>query len=177
MSNSSVNYWLIVDTVRIPDAINILNQHMAVEQALPLFAGSDFDYLLESSPLVVNLGHHASVLETWQTLPYFDSSSIILELELNQSSEALMTHLQSLLQVYINQETFLLRFYSNTLWNKVASSLNEADIITLSGPARAIYWMDETHTVQYLYQPHTAQSRFEQTPPYSLTSPVFKQWL
>ncbi|MGT0150346.1 hypothetical protein ACT691_16550 [Vibrio metschnikovii] len=55
----------MVDTVRIPDAMEVVNQHFTVQYASPLFAGSEFSHLLELSPLLIHIGHDASVRERW----------------------------------------------------------------------------------------------------------------
>ncbi|MEK6213356.1 MAG: DUF4123 domain-containing protein, partial [Vibrio fluvialis] len=64
---NTINYWLVVDTIRIPDAISVIANEMKVEQAIVLFAGSDFDYLKDKSPLVLNIGSNSAVLEQWLT--------------------------------------------------------------------------------------------------------------
>ncbi|WP_038174620.1 DUF4123 domain-containing protein [Vibrio pacinii] len=175
MSKTKVaNYWLVVDTIRIPDAINVLTRNMVVQQAIVLFAGSDFDYLNDQSPLVVNLGSDKAVLDKWLTLPYFDSSSVIFELDASQDGSAFNEHLQSLLQVKIDNKACFLRFYTNAFWNQTASQLNDIDIVTLLGSAQAIHWVNHAHQRQTL---HHSPIKPEQSQPFTLTSPIFKQWV
>ncbi|MDE1222122.1 DUF4123 domain-containing protein [Vibrio aestuarianus] len=169
-----VNYWLVVDTIRIPDAIDVLTRNMAVQQAIVLFAGSDFDYLNDQSPLVVNLGSDKTALDKWLTLPYFDSSSVIFELDASQDGSAFSEHLQSLLQVKIDNKACFLRFYTNVFWNQAASQLNDIDIATLLGSAQAIHWVNHARQRQTL---HHSPIQPEQSQPLTLTSPIFKQWV
>ncbi|HHB0951752.1 TPA: DUF4123 domain-containing protein, partial [Vibrio cholerae] len=105
---NTINYWLVVDTIRIPDAISVITNKMKVEQAIVLFAGSDFDYLQDKSPLLLNIGSHSAVLEKWLTLPNFDSSSVIFELDSRHDGFEFTEYLQSLLQVKIDNKACFL---------------------------------------------------------------------
>lgn len=169
-----INYWLVVDTIRIPDAISVIAKHMPIEQAAVLFAGSDFDYLKDKSPLVMNLGSEGAVFDKWLKLPYFDSSSVIFELDASQDGSAFIEYLQSLLQVKIDNKACFLRFYTNAFWNQTASQLNDIDITTLLGPAQAIHWVDEAHQRQTLQH---SPVQFEHPQIFNLTSPIFKLWV
>ncbi|MBY7808312.1 DUF4123 domain-containing protein [Vibrio fluvialis] len=171
---NTINYWLVVDTIRIPDAISVIANEMKVEQAIVLFAGSDFDYLKDKSPLVLNIGSNSAVLEQWLTLPNFDSSSVIFELDSRYDGFEFTDYLQSLLQVKVDSKACFLRFYTNAFWNQTASQLNDIDIATLLGPAQAIHWVDTAHNKQILHYPVQVSESFQA---FNLTSPIFKLWV
>lgn len=171
---NTTNYWLVVDTIRIPDAISVIANEMKVEQAIVLFAGSDFDYLKDKSPLVLNIGSNSAVLEQWLTLPNFDSSSVIFELDSRYDGFEFTDYLQSLLQVKVDSKACFLRFYTNAFWNQTASQLNDIDIATLLGPAQAIHWVDTAHNKQILHYPVQVS---EPSQAFNLTSPIFKLWV
>ncbi|MFH0265071.1 DUF4123 domain-containing protein [Vibrio rumoiensis] len=169
------NFWIVVDTVRIPDALKQLKTITVLDTVLPLYAGSDFDYLIDQSPLLINLGLNDSVLDKWSTLPLFDTSSVIFALEQNMDGYVLLNHLQNLLSVKIDQTAFLFRFYVNSIWEQVANELNEQDIHTILGPARALYWADSALKIQSFSQQYIKPSLLDT--PYHLTSSIFKQWV
>ncbi|MFH0256626.1 DUF4123 domain-containing protein [Vibrio rumoiensis] len=169
------NFWIVVDTVRIPDALKQLKTIAVLDTVLPLYAGSNFDYLIDQSPLLINLGSNDSVLDKWSTQLLFDSSSVIFALEQNMDGYVLLNHLQNLLSVKIDQTAFLFRFYVNSIWEQVANELNEQDIHAILGPASGLYWVDRVLKVQSFHKQDTGQSLPET--PYHLTSSIFKQWV
>ncbi|EKO3962681.1 DUF4123 domain-containing protein [Vibrio fluvialis] len=167
------NYWLVVDRIRIPDAVDVINNHMKIYHAELLFSGTMYDYMLEQSPLLINLGHDRQVLESWKRLESFDSSSIIFEIDSNVDENKIIEHLQSLLQVRIEKSPFLLRYYTSNFWLKFSHQLNEMDINTLLGEANAIYWIDQDSQLNMLSS--TIRCSDTESISYSLTSTVFKQ--
>nr|WP_241739413.1 DUF4123 domain-containing protein [Vibrio parahaemolyticus] len=169
--NAALNYWLVVDTIRIPDAIDVLKANIAIQQALPLYAGSDFDYALEQSPFVVNLGADRAAALSCLSLAGFDSSAVIFEIDASCHVDALMFHLQSLLVVFVDKKRIYLRFYTPPFWETFATALVDNDIRTLLGPAHAIHCISSTHQQQSLSRPDGESA----IPPYTLTSPIFKQ--
>ncbi|WP_186294833.1 DUF4123 domain-containing protein [Vibrio algivorus] len=174
------NFWIVVDTVRIPDALKQLKMIAVLETVLPLYAGSDFDYLIEQSPLVINLGSDGTILEKWRTWSLFDSSSVIFTMDAEVDQYQLLDHLQALLTVKIEQTEFLFRFYTNVLWQQVAADLNHEDMATILGPASRLYWVDSSQNVQSFHKVHDKekmQEKADETRPYHLTSSIFKQWV
>ncbi len=169
--NSTLNYWLVVDTVRIPDAIDVLKNNITIEQALPLYAGSDFSYALEQSPFVVNLGADREAALSCLSLNGFDSSAVIFEIDTSCHIDTLMTHLQSLLVVLVDKKRIYLRFYAPSFWETFAASLTDTDIRTLLGPTHAVHWVNSAYQYQSLSRPDGESA----TPPYALNSPIFKQ--
>ncbi|MGO2343115.1 DUF4123 domain-containing protein [Vibrio litoralis] len=170
------NFWIAVDTVRIPGALKQLKTIAELDTVLPLYAGSDFDYLIDQSPLLINIGSNESVLDKWRILPLFDSSSVVLTLNKNTDAYELLNHLQNLLSVSIDQTAFLFRFYVNSIWEQVASELNEQDIHTILGPASGLYWVDDSQQIHSFHQQSTSDKENAETP-YRLTSSIFKQWV
>ncbi|EIO4563426.1 DUF4123 domain-containing protein [Vibrio parahaemolyticus] len=167
--NGSLNYWLVVDTIRLPDAIEVLKRQYALEHVLPLFANSSFEYALDKSPMVVNLGTERSIALSALSLKGFDSSAVIFEVSGHIQAESLLAHLQSLLLVNINQQPTFLRFYTRVFWDKYASALNDADKNTLLGVAKAVDWMSASHQRCSISRPDGKKV----VPPYSLTSSIF----
>lgn len=167
--NASLHYWLVVDTIRLPDAIDALKRKYALERVLPLFANSSFEYALDKSPMVVNLGSERAMALSVLSLTGFDSSAVIFEVSDHIQAESLLAHLQALLLVNINQHPTFLRFYTQVFWDKYASALNDADKNTLLGVAKAVYWMSASHQRCSLSRPDGERA----VPPYSLTSSIF----
>lgn len=175
------NFWIVVDTVRIPDALKQLKAVINLDTVLPLYAGSDFDYLIDQSPLLINLGSNDSVLDKWRSLSLFDSSSVVITLNKNIDAYELLNHLQNLLSVKIEQTAFLFRFYVNHIWEQAENKLNEQDIHTILGPANGLYWVDGSQQVHSFHQQSTydeenVRKSLLETP-YRLTSSIFKQWV
>lgn len=88
--------------------------------------------------------------------------------------------MQALLTVKIEQTEFLFRFYTNVLWQQVAVDLNHEDMATILGPASRLYWVDSSQNVQSFHKVHDKkkmQEKADETRPYQLTSPIFKQWM
>lgn len=164
-----INYWLVVDTIRLPDAIEVLKRKFVLERVLPLFANSSFEYALDKSPMVVNLGSERSMALSALSLMGFDSSAVIFEVSDHIQPESLLIHLQSLLLVNINQHSTFLRFYTRVFWDNYASALNDADKNTLLGFASAVDWVSASHQRRSLSRPDGERAM----PPYSLTSSIF----
>lgn len=99
---SSFNYWLLVDTVRIPDAYTIINKEILIKESVPLFQGCNFEYLLDQSPLLINLGQDKSILDKWKSLPYFDSSSVMFAVNETVDTSTLLSHLHKLLIIQVD---------------------------------------------------------------------------
>lgn len=172
------NFWIVVDIVRIPDALKQLKAVINLDTVLPLYAGSDFDYLIDQSPLLINLGSNDSVLDKWRSLSLFDSSSVVITLNKNIDAYELLNHLQNLLSVKIEQTAFLFRFHVNSLWEQVAHVLNDKDIDTILGPSSGLYWIDSAQQVRSFHQQSTSyQQHSLPEVPYHLTSSIFKQWV
>lgn len=175
---STDNFWLVVDTTRIPDALNKVMEMVNIEQIMPLYAGSNFDYLIDQSPLVINLGSDDTILEKWRTCPLFDSSSVIFIMNADVDQYQLLEHLQALLTVKIKQTEFLFRFYTNVLWLQVGSDLNQDDMNTILGPTSRLYWVDTAQNIQSFHKvPDKKKEQANKVRPYQLSSPIFQQWM
>lgn len=174
MSENAIGYWLVIDTVRIPDAMEVVNQHFTVQYASPLFAGSEFSHLLELSPLLIHIGHDASVRERWPFLVrgHFSSSAVLCHVPESVSSNQLLTHWHSILQVTLNHQRYFIRPYSPMFWRNHAAQLNQDDQSILLGPIQALEWINAQQQVQSVLNPAL---EVKQTSPYTLTSPVFNE--
>lgn len=166
-----MNYWLIVDVIRLPDAVEVLTQHLALEQVIPLYAGTMFDSVLEFSPILMNLGSSRQTALSCFTLKGFDSSAVVFEVSDHIHADAFLAHLQSLLIVNIGRHPMMLRFYTNAFWEAYAQDLNDSDKLLLLGEASAVNWLSSNQRLQILSRPEGRNV----TPPYALTSSIFKQ--
>ncbi|MGF1911827.1 DUF4123 domain-containing protein [Vibrio kasasachensis] len=171
---SNNNFWLVVDTVRIPDALDIVRKEISIEQGLRLFAGSDLDYLIDQSPWVLNLGSEPSALQCL-SLPDFSSSSVVFELSQYCDETTFLTHLQSVLLANIESHPCLLRFYTSAFWQPIKNQLNEADLNTLLGPTTSVVWRDNANQQQQIIQ--REMQKVLPATPYVLTSDIFKSWV
>ena len=112
----NVTYWLLVDTLRVQDAYTQIIETLVIKNSVPLFKGSDFDYLLEQSPLLVELGPDTDVLNKWLSLPFLNINSVIFKVDENVHQDELLSHLQALLIAYIDGHKMLFRYYTNAMW-------------------------------------------------------------
>ncbi|KJF99852.1 hypothetical protein UB35_20410 [Photobacterium angustum] len=173
----SLNYWLLVDTVRIPDAFLIVNNAFSIEQNIALFKGCDFEYLIDQSPLLVNLGQDKSALDKWKAMPYFDSSSVMFAVDASVETNTLLNHLQKLLIIQVDGKKMLFRYYTNVMWEQIESDqckVSPQDLATLLGPAKALYWTDEEQHIKSIQQ-ENIHFQYSPTGHYALVSTCFKQ--
>jgi hypothetical protein len=173
--NISPQYWIVVDAVRLPDAMDALTSASLVVQAWPLFEQSDFEHLIEQSPWVVNIGQDKSQLTSCFTLPGFDSSAVAFELDERHSVEALRHHMHALLLPYIDNKPTFLRFYAPTFWRPISEQLNPKDVVTLLGPASAVFWMSNTGQLNHIQKPENDNTLPQR--PYYLHSAILTSWV
>ncbi|PST95996.1 UDP-N-acetylmuramyl peptide synthase [Photobacterium iliopiscarium] len=174
---SSFNYWLLVDTVRIPDAYTIINKEILIKESVPLFQGCNFEYLLDQSPLLINLGQDKSILDKWKSLPYFDSSSVMFAVNETVDTSTLLSHLHKLLIIQVDGKKMLFRYYTNALWNQIENKeLMLQDIAILLGPAQAWYWINNEQQIQSIKQ-ENIHYQLGKTDSYALLSACFTQWV
>ena len=172
-SSANFDYWLVVDTIRIPDAMEIVRQTTPIHYSLQLFSGDKLEHLIEHSPLVLNLGADEAALECL-SLKYFDSSSVIFELPQQCDELAFLQHLQAVFLANIGQTPSMLRFYTNAFWQPIYQDLISEDVNTLLGPTNAVTWLIEG-VLQRLEKPEINNTLPEQS--YVLTSDIFNLWV
>ncbi|GAB2660107.1 DUF4123 domain-containing protein [Vibrio panuliri] len=172
-SSGSLNYWLIIDTVRVPDALEVLSQFAPFQNVFRLFATANLQHLIEHSPLVLNLGTDKAVLECL-SFEDFDTSSVVFALDEQCDEEGFLVHLQQLFLAHIDSKPSVLRFYSGSFWQPIYQDLDDDDISTLLGPARAVIWFanSERHQLDFL----GAITALPQQP-YVLMSDIFNTWV
>ena len=168
------DYWLIVDTVRIPDVMDVLREKASIKRSLRLFAGSDLEHLIEQSPLIINLGQTPDIRQ-YLSLPGFSSSSVVFELSQECDEKKSLTHWQTLLLANIESHPCLLRFYTPAFWQPIKNELNDADLKTLLGPSTSVIWINENGQLEQVIQ-REKQEALPKTP-YILTSEIFKSWV
>ncbi|MGR5240964.1 DUF4123 domain-containing protein [Photobacterium damselae] len=174
---TSFNYWLLVDTVRIPDAFSIIQDAIDISDYTSLFQGCDFEYLIEQSPLLINLGNNFEALEFWGKLDYFNSSSIMLEVGQGINDDTLIEHLQKLLIVSISGKKMLFRYYTNVIWEQIdVESLVPQDIYTLLGPVNRLFWLTQNNKLSQL-ENSESNDEIACTEQLTLISPVFDKWV
>lgn len=165
------DYWLIVDTVRIPDAFIELNEVLTIIESKSLFTKSKFEHLLNQSPLMLKIKADEAALNAWLNLPDFTSSSVAFVVAAQEQS-SFIHHLQQLLSVNINGKKMLFRYYTNVIWQQTATQLLDEDIQTILGPASVLIWGDEQLQAQSLVR-LSSPIDIEQ---YHLISPIFLAW-
>ncbi|ELU8562365.1 DUF4123 domain-containing protein [Vibrio parahaemolyticus] len=169
-SNKTMKYWLVVDTLRVPDAMDVLKSHCSVEQAFALYAGSALDYALDKSPMVVDLGSHREASLSCLLLPGFATSAVVFDVTESVSAQKWRSHLQSISLVEIDRQPMMVRFYTDAFWEAYAQGLNDSDKRVLLGDASAVNWLSSNQRLQTLSRPEGENA----TPPYALTSSIFK---
>lgn len=168
----ATHYWLLVDAVRISDAAQLIQEHFSIQQILPLYAGTPFDYLLEQSPYLVNMGADIANVETWRTLSYFDTSSVIFAVDDKTCADDFITHLQSMLKIEVAGQVLCLRFQSQRFWDAVLAQANMDDITQCLGPSKGVCWFNSDDVPVCLYKPNPFMPvEGEQH------DSVFKQWV
>lgn len=168
--NVTMEYWLVVDTLRVPNAMDAIKSHLPVQQAFALYAGSAFDYALDKSPMVVDLGSHREVALSCLSLPGFATSAVVFDVAESVSVDKWRSHLQSILLVDIDRQPIMVRFYTDAFWEAYALGLNDSDKRVLLGEASAVNWLSSNQRLQTLSRPEGENA----TPPYALTSSIFK---
>ncbi|HBC3509025.1 TPA: DUF4123 domain-containing protein [Vibrio parahaemolyticus] len=168
--NVMMKHWLVVDTLRVPNAMDVLNSHLSVEQAFALYAGSAFDYALDKSPMVLDLSRHRETALSCLSLPGFATSAVVFEVAESVPVDEWIAHLKSLLVVDIDRQPMMVRFYSPAFWEAYAQGLNDSDKRVLLGEASAVHWLSDNQQIHTLSRPEGERM----TPPYVLTSSIFK---
>jgi hypothetical protein len=176
----NVTYWLLVDTLRVQDVYTQIIETLVIKNSVPLFKGSDFDYLLEQSPLLVELGPDTDVLNKWLSLPFLNINSVIFKVDENVHQDELLSHLQALLIAYIDGHKMLFRYYTNAMWCDVKKNkmeLDPLDLIVLLGPAQSFYWVDDKQQIQSISRTLIPYVQYKSLAVCTLISPYFKQWI
>ncbi|ODS10573.1 DUF4123 domain-containing protein [Vibrio scophthalmi] len=174
-AETQLQYWVVVDAVRLPDCITDLKSFGLIHGSWALFGNSEFQHLIEQSPWVVNIGSDKSQLLSCLSLEGFDSSAVVFELEETQSRDALQSHLHALLLPSIFNNPTFIRFYSPTFWRPIVNELTSRDVLTLLGPSSAVYWMSAEGELQQIQKTKGETSLPKK--PYYLNSAIFKSWV
>ena len=154
------NYWLVVDTLRITQAIKKVTDSFDVKKAMPLYAGTQLSYLNEFSPHVFNVGSEKSVLQVWSALEHFDTSSVMFYVDSEQGADFLV-HLQNLLIVNIDRTPTFLRFYTRSFWQAHSMKLTPQDVNTLLGVSSAVYWHENEELKSMSHQSSGTVSEYK----------------
>ncbi|ROV57590.1 DUF4123 domain-containing protein [Vibrio ponticus] len=170
---ANTNFWLIVDTVRIPNALDLVRESSVIQSSMNLFACSELEHLIEQSPLVLNLGPESHVLECL-FLQDLDSSAVVYEVSKLCDELTLLQHLQSVFLANIHLTPCILRFYTGKFWQSIFQDLNSEDLKTLLGPANTAIWVSDgelRHMSQDLHDNALPEK------PYVLASDIFNSWV
>ncbi|MCC4799777.1 hypothetical protein BCT30_23710 [Enterovibrio norvegicus] len=175
--DNELDYWLIIDALRLPDEMQEIYTQWSGIETEPLFLESDFDYLLQQSPIIFKFNNKHEYLNDWVSQPILHSSSMLIGKNTSTPNSELLAHLRKLLRVSIDGRIAFLRYYTSAFWIEFNGELSELDRETLIAPATSVYWMQlpdkqpkNTRIIQ------AAQSRHEE-PYYALGSAIFSKWV
>ncbi len=109
--DNNVFYILVLDSVRVPDAVKFCAQHEA-EFAL-LYHATEWEPQQAFSPVCITCTAGDPVYQQWQTDPQWASSGVLFEYDSQQTHAAAIEHLSRNITVLTEDERLLLlRFYS-----------------------------------------------------------------
>ncbi|OEE57374.1 hypothetical protein A1OK_17875 [Enterovibrio norvegicus FF-454] len=175
--DNELDYWLIVDALRLPDEMQEVYTQWPDVETEPLFLESDFDYLLQQSPIIFKFNNKHEHINGWLSKPILHSSSILIGKDPSTPNSELLAHLRKLLRVSIDGKIVFLRYYTSAFWIEFNDALSESDRDTLIAPATSVHWMQlpskEPKSTRII---HSAQSRHEK-PYYALGSEIFSKWV
>ncbi|WP_299494810.1 DUF4123 domain-containing protein [uncultured Shewanella sp.] len=151
--DSRLDHWLVVDSTRAEDAMELAYTHEKQPELQKLFVNSPFEYLLEQSPVIFRISANSELLNVWQQSAIWRTSGVLFSTPKGTDVLAeggLIEHLQALMRVKITGKVILFRFYSSKIWQSVACDLSVNDIHTLLGPAVSLSWIDKQQNMQSL---------------------------
>ncbi|NRD72202.1 DUF4123 domain-containing protein [Shewanella sp. VB17] len=174
-SSPQLQHWILVDTLRVPNAMQKAYEHEALPELRKLFQNSQFEYLLDQSPVLFNISANSSLLPILTTSFAWRSSAVIFSVPNSTSIELLTEHLINLMTVNMLDKPMLFRCYNNAVWMQVANKLNAADINSLLGPAVGLSWVNEQGAIESLFR-SPAMAELAATP-YRLQSDIWHKWM
>ncbi|MDW6002370.1 DUF4123 domain-containing protein [Vibrio mangrovi] len=174
LPDNSLEHWLVVDSVRVPDIEQLVYQHEKKVELHRLFAGTPFDHLMKQSPVAFRYTGVAEIERQLKEDFALRSSSVLFSCDASVSTESVIQHFQALLYVVVDESPILFRYYASPMWDDVATELSEEDRCTLLGPCQVMSWVDSQQNGHSLRQLPQAGAGSDSQLPYHLKSPVFK---
>ena len=174
-------HWLLMDTVRVKEFLKLIYQDNSEPEYYSIFRNTEFDYLMDHSPVLVKINLDGKLHTLWQEDRLLTTSAILLSTSEKLEPKDLLTHLYNLMRVQVNQETLLLRYYTRDLWLALEGQLEDQDINTLLGPMSAISWINQDDQVSNIANKAKLAHEIDLTQlahaPYTLVSTAFFKWI
>ena len=174
-------HWLLMDTVRLKEFLKLIYQDNSEPEYYSIFRNTEFDYLMDHSPVLVKVNLDGKLHTLWQEDRLLSTSAILLSTSEQLEPKDLLAHLYNLMRVQVNQETLLLRYYTRDLWLALEGQLEDQDINTLLGPMSAISWINQEDQVSKIAKATELAHEFELAQlahaPYTLVSSAFFKWI
>ncbi len=135
---NDVNYLLVLDSVRLPDAKSVCAKHQL--DWLPLYLGTDWESQLALSPICVRVSKHDTIYQKWLTDSDWATSGVLFEYSLDVDFKQQLQALQSLITIKSEDgRLFLFRFYSPDTLIKLEKQSRNACLSHLIAPATAVH--------------------------------------
>jgi hypothetical protein len=173
--DENFQHWLIVDTVRVPDAAELAYRVEGNPELFRLYADSPFQHLLEVSPVVFNFTGSTSFLAEVKNDFALRTSSILLSFSKGATFDERVKHLHNLLSVVVDKKITFFRYYSSEFWNQVSHDLLPHDLDIVLGPFESLSWLDESKHWNSMSRPEGIARTEPKTLPYHLNSPVINK--
>ncbi len=135
---NDVNYLLILDSVRLPDAKSVCAKHQL--DWLPLYLGTDWESQLAHSPICVPVSKHDAIYQKWLSDSDWATSGVLFEYSSSVDFKQQLQALQSLITIKSEDgRLFLFRFYSPYTLTKLEQQSRSSFLSHLIAPATAIH--------------------------------------
>ncbi|MGF1727663.1 DUF4123 domain-containing protein [Photobacterium nomapromontoriensis] len=137
MNSQNIQYVLLIDSHRVPDAayLAVKNEHICGA----LYQNTQWEPQMDNSPVWLMVKPEDEVWQLWQTDSLWASSGVIFEYDATISQEEIIISLQRHITVYSEDgRLFVLRFYSPYTLTKILKNLQGHLITALLGKACAV---------------------------------------
>lgn len=130
------NYsYLILDTIRVPDAKKVCAQNE--QKWLPLYLGTHWQHQIDLSPICIRITPKSVIWQKWETDSDWATSGIIFTFSPQIGSDLAIASLQKNITVASEDgRLFLLRFYSPSTFAKIAQHGEQKEIDGILGLAQ-----------------------------------------
>ena len=135
---NDVNYLLVLDSVRLPDAKSVCAKHQL--DWLPLYLGTDWEPQLALSPICVPVSKHDAIYQKWLSDSDWATSGVLFEYSLDVDFKQQLQALQSLITIKSEDgRLYLFRFYSPDTVIKLEKQSRSSFLSHLIAPATAVH--------------------------------------
>ncbi len=154
--NTTKQYLLLIDTLRVVDAKQICAQEE--NEWLPLYLGTEWQPQLDNSPIWLKVTPDDPLWQRWKNDVAWGSSAVIFAYDDDTELRDVIRSLQNNITAYSEDgRLFLLRFYSPYTLSLIAKHSDETLINAVLGLAHTAY-LSPTVSIDYGVE-HIKQTR------------------